>query len=91
MVKRQLDSKVDVECMHCNKTYTINVVGKDLEAYRKGGAVIGEVLHYLSDFERELLISRTCEVCWDKFHESAEEEDDFDEDYVEDVSDDEDD
>jgi len=59
--------KSTITCIHCNKDYHIWANPKDLNAWSEGG-LIQEVLHYLSEGERELLISGTCDLCWDNLY-----------------------
>lgn len=55
----------DITCVHCGSTHKIWTKPGDLEAWSKG-ELIQEVLYYLSEDDRELLISATCEICWDR-------------------------
>jgi hypothetical protein len=54
-----------VVCRMCGEIYPIEV---DLEGYQqwKAGELIQNALPELSDEERELLISKTCDSCWNK-------------------------
>lgn len=53
------------ECKHCKKIFKINVEEKDYRTWVSGG-LIQEIMWYLSPEERELLISQTCDSCWNK-------------------------
>lgn len=55
----------EVKCQFCKKVFTIKAKPKDIEAWKEG-ALIQNVMPYLSDNDRELLISGTCEPCFDK-------------------------
>lgn len=57
---------VQVECCHCNKVYTISVNPDDLDLWLQGTEFIQDTMPYLTAGERELLISQTCDTCWDK-------------------------
>ena len=54
-----------VVCRMCGEIHPIEV---DLEGYQqwKAGALIQNALPTLSAGERELLISKTCDDCWNK-------------------------
>jgi redox-regulated HSP33 family molecular chaperone len=55
----------EVKCQFCKKVYIIKARPEQIEAW-KAGALIQNVMPYLSDNDRELLISGTCEPCFDK-------------------------
>ena len=54
----------EAKCLMCNTVVTLEVVAKDLEDW-KSGTLIQRALPYLSPGERELLISGTCDGCWE--------------------------
>ena len=54
-----------IGCIHCNKNYDVWADPDDLTAWSEG-ELIQNVLDYLSDGERELLLSGTCDTCWEK-------------------------
>lgn len=54
-----------VRCVHCNENYDVWVDPADLAAWSEG-ELIQDVLDYLTPGERELLMSGTCDACWDK-------------------------
>lgn len=57
-----------VECVHCNEVYTLNVNEENFQLWTEGQGLIQDLLGDLSAGERELLISGTCDNCWkDKF------------------------
>ena len=56
-----------IRCIHCNKNYDVWADPADLTAWSEG-ELIQVVLDYLSDDERELLLSGTCGTCWDKMY-----------------------
>ena len=67
-----------VECWKCLETYTIEVSAEGYAEWQ-GGELIQEALPELSAGERELLLSGTCDPCWDElFGEPEEEEEDND-------------
>lgn len=57
--------QVKVSCLGCGSGHTLEVYPLDYEAW-KGGALIQSVMPYLNAEQRELLISNTCQKCWDK-------------------------
>ena len=58
--------KKTIECKHCKQSYSFDVREDGLEDWENGG-FIQEVLDDLEDWQRELLISGTCNDCFDKF------------------------
>ena len=55
----------DITCVHCGRDHEVWTNPGDLEIWSKG-ELIQEVLYYLSEDDRELLISATCGICWDR-------------------------
>jgi hypothetical protein len=60
-----------VMCKHCGEEHKLSVNALDLFKWQQG-ALIQEVLSYLTPDERELLISQTCKKCWDKMFEEED-------------------
>ena len=59
-----------VECRICNQVYIIEGINPEhYAAWHNGLAFIQDVMSYLSPADRELLISRTCDVCWTEMFE----------------------
>jgi hypothetical protein len=56
---------VSIRCIKCKKLHTIAVARKDYDAWING-ALIQNVMPYLSLDQRELLISKICGKCFDK-------------------------
>ncbi len=56
---------IKVVCPRCGKTFKIRVYPEDWSNY-KNGMLIQDALPYLSDSERELLMSGLCPDCWDE-------------------------
>ena len=54
-----------IRCVHCNKNYDVWADPADLTAWSEG-ELIQDVLDYLTPGERELLMSGTCDTCWDE-------------------------
>jgi hypothetical protein len=59
--------KSTVRCIYCNKDYDMLVDPADLTAWSEG-ELIQVALDYLSEGERELLLSGTCDTCWDEMY-----------------------
>lgn len=57
--------KIPIKCIHCHELFAIKVNSKDYESWRSGDGFIQDILWYLSDSERELLITNTCDGCFD--------------------------
>jgi len=54
---------VKVTCEHCSSVHVLEVNPEDIIRWQSG-VFIQDCMPYLSDAERELLISRTCDDCW---------------------------
>jgi hypothetical protein len=56
-----------VQCAICQKHYVMRVDRDDLArvVYGIGGVLLQDACPYLSAVERELLLTATCETCWD--------------------------
>lgn len=61
-----VDSTVEVRCAMCGTLYAIMYNRQDMMDWLSGQGFIQDIMPYLSDAERELLISRTCGSCFDK-------------------------
>lgn len=80
-MQKERNCEVQVRCVCCGKPHTLKVNEKDYELYlSQNRPHIQDIFPYLSPAERELLISRTCEECWNKMFaiedEDLEEDDD---------------
>lgn len=62
----QLNLIMSVWCEHCYKEFDIEVNAEDYLRWRNGAGLIQNILWYLTREERELLISGTCNECWNK-------------------------
>ena len=60
-----MNTTMNLQCVHCDKTHQISVNYEDVQAW-KNGALIQDVMSYLNADQRELLISKTCGPCFDK-------------------------
>jgi hypothetical protein len=64
--------EVAVTCVKCHKNKSLSVCKEDFELWVRSGGLIQAVMPYLDADERELLISSTCNVCWNEmFPEDA--------------------
>ena len=74
-----------VVCKHCGVSYDILLDLEDLRRWSDGEGYIHDILAYLSAAERELLISGTCDDCWNNmFGSCGDDEDECDGDDEED-------
>ena len=77
MVASNNKSPFYVTCKHCSVEYTILADAEDINSWREGAGYIQDILAYLSAAERELLISGTCDNCWNNmFGSDLDDEDD---------------
>ena len=56
---------LEVKCVACNKLHYVNV-GVDDFAKWQSGELVQVAFPYLSDSDRELLTSHTCDKCWEE-------------------------
>lgn len=59
-----------VRCAGCHKTFELAATPDQIRRWR-AGEHIQNVMPNLTPGERELLISQTCNSCWDKMWEAA--------------------
>lgn len=52
-------------CQGCNDLLYVVANAEDFEKW-EGGMMVQDAFPYLSASDREILISRTCEKCWDE-------------------------
>ena len=70
--------KINIQCRHCNKVFTLDVDAKKYVLYRNGVIKAQDAFGHLKAAERELFISNTCGECWDEMFKDIEEEEDDD-------------
>jgi len=58
--------KIQRTCRLCGKLVEMLVNSKDLSDWKSEKKYIQDAMPYLSDSEREILISKTCGECFDK-------------------------
>ena len=61
-----------VVCNNCRKEYNIMADRQDMEAWLSGDKYIQDALSYLSASERELLLTQTCNDCFEKMFDNDE-------------------
>lgn len=59
-------AKTNVICVHCGQVQIIMLSADGLAAYAQG-ALMQDAFPELSPSEREMLISGTCDDCWERF------------------------
>lgn len=55
----------EFECIRCKNVVTIMANPDDMQAW-KDGQLIQRAMPYLSDNEREIMVSKICGPCFDK-------------------------
>jgi hypothetical protein len=61
-----------VQCRVCHKDYDIPITGEQIDRWN-GGGLIQNVAPELTPGQRELLISNTCEKCFDEMFAEEDE------------------
>ena len=56
---------MDIQCWRCGCVHCIILNREDLVDWTSGSGYVQDIFHYLSENERELLISNTCGSCFD--------------------------
>jgi hypothetical protein len=57
---------MNIICKHCDTEYSIPIEQEDYDQWKKNGGYIQDIADYLEAWEREMLISSTCNRCWKK-------------------------
>lgn len=60
------DTVLAVRCGECSAEHIIFLKMHDFIEWKNGAGFIQDLMPYLSDSDRELLISRTCGHCFDR-------------------------
>ena len=64
---KEMNVELNVQCALCGKVHTIKVNREDYNEYKsRNRRHIQVIFPYLSPAERELLMTQTCEKCWDE-------------------------
>ena len=66
MIDDPMDLVLELECKYCDYEEVITVHEADYIAWHNG-QLIQDTMYYLTDSQRELIISSTCDTCWNKF------------------------
>lgn len=56
---------INITCQCCNNDFHVLLDKEDILEWISGHGYIQDVLYYLTENERELLISGICETCFD--------------------------
>lgn len=64
MVAAVYDTVCDIQCVHCGRFYVLSFNREDMADWLSGSLPIQDALSYLTAGERELLISGTCDDCF---------------------------
>jgi hypothetical protein len=67
------NAKVIRQCSSCKQVFEIRVDHADYELWQNTQTLIQEAMSYLSEDDRELLISGTCGKCFDRLFEGSNE------------------
>lgn len=68
------DYKLDIMCNSCGQLFIIDVNKKDWNKYMNHEGYIQDLLPYLTAGERELILSKTCDDCYNKMFELEEDD-----------------
>ena len=63
--------KIVIPCYICKKEYELEVKPADVKCFNEG-AHVQDAFPYLTAGERELILSRTCNTCFDKMFEEED-------------------
>lgn len=66
------DTSTEIRCQCCGNVYSIMYNRQDMVEWMCGQGFIQDLMGYLSDAERELLISGTCGSCFDQMFPKEE-------------------
>lgn len=61
-----------IRCRHCRESYIVPISEQEYLNWIKKGAFIQDEFPELDPNERELLISQTCDNCWNKIFNTDE-------------------
>ena len=64
---------VIVKCIWCKQSILVSCTQEQLDEWRKGNRLIQDVMPNVPKGERELLISGTCDACFDRMARTEEE------------------
>lgn len=69
------DTTLDVQCKYCKKSYPVSFNSQDLLDWKNKKKYIQNCLGYLSAGQRELLMTQTCDNCWEDMFGECDGED----------------
>jgi len=70
------DYNLDLICNNCGHLFIINVNKEDFNKYMRHEEYIQDALPYLTAGERELILSKTCDDCYNKMFELEDNDED---------------
>ena len=70
------DYQLDITCESCGQLYILDVDKKDFNDYMYHVKYIQDAMPYLTAGERELILSKTCNTCYNKMFEMEDEDED---------------
>jgi len=70
MVSAVRDKSIDIPCHMCGLEYNILVDSDNWKEWKSGEKYIQDAFRYLSAGERELLLTGTCDSCWQILYET---------------------
>ena len=68
------DFSVVCECKLCGNNHEVYLMKEDYDSWRSGDKYIQDALSYLTAGDREILLSLTCDDCWQKLYPFDNEE-----------------
>lgn len=69
--------EIKVTCIHCKREFTVKVRVEDYIKFdMPNRPMIQDIFPYLTAGERELLLTQTCQECWDNMFKFLEDEED---------------
>ena len=78
---KDIDTQMEmaIKCVRCREVYTIYAIKtEDYQRWVNGEGYIQDLMPYLESWEREMLISATCDKCWQEmFGDDADNEEDL--------------
>ena len=63
-----IEIKLYIPCKLCGIVYSVLLNEQDYDDWQDNKGYIQDLLGYLTAGERELLISGTCDTCWQKLY-----------------------
>lgn len=73
------DKQIICQCRLCSGYSIVLVRSADFDNWRERGVYAQHAFPYLSNGDRELLISRTCDDCWQEMFGSPDDDDEDEE------------